>query len=378
MSLRPIAPLLDHRPALVGGQGVGRYVRELAGALAALDGVEPRLFAPTRQAVPRRAPDGARLFAPRLPSKPLTAALTLTGLGVERLMGGADVVHHTQYRRLPTGRPEVAMIHDLVFLDSDRYVSRRVSERMSAFVRDAARRCAVLLTPTETVADEVARRLGLDRARVIATPLGVDHAARTAPDPGVAEALALEVRARGPFLFTAARVERRKNLEVVLRALECLGGEAPRWKIAGVPGEGAEAFERAVSSSPMAGRVERLGHLTEGALRAHVDACAAFVLVPHDEGFGLAPLEAMSVGCPAVTSDVPVVREVCGGAAELVAPEDSDGLAEAIGRLLAAGGRAEAGAAARRHAAGFTWSRTAARTVEAYRSALGPTRSPAR
>ena len=120
MDVRPgtsLAPLLDYRPALVGGQGVGRYVRELAGALATLDGVSPRLFAPTRLAVARRAPVGARLFAPRLPSKPMTALLGATGLGVERVMGGADVVHHTQYRRLPTRRPEVAMIHDLVFLD---------------------------------------------------------------------------------------------------------------------------------------------------------------------------------------------------------------------------------------------------------------------
>ena len=37
----------------------------------------------------------------------------------------------------------------------------------------------MLVTPSEAVADEVARRLDVDRARVVATPLGVDHAART-------------------------------------------------------------------------------------------------------------------------------------------------------------------------------------------------------
>lgn len=364
----PLAPLLDYRPALVGGQGVGRYVRELAGALAALDGVSLRLFAPTRQGARRRAPGGARLFAPRLPSKPLTALLGATGLGVERMMGGADVVHHTQYRRLPTRRPEVAMIHDLVFLDSDRFVSPRVSRRMSAFVRDAARRCAVLLTPSDAVADEVAARLGVARERVVATPLGVDHAARTAPDPGVARALAAEVQREGPFIFTAARLETRKNLGVILEALERLGADAPRWKIAGIPGEGVEAFEARVAGSAASERVERLGHLPEGALRAHLDACLAFVLVPHDEGFGLAPLEAMAVGCPAISSDVPVVREVCGGGAELVDPGDPAALAAAIGQAM---GPLGGGRAAAAHAAQFTWARTAERTLAAYRLALG-------
>ncbi len=364
-----LAPLLDYRPALVGGQGIGRYVRELARALAALDGVEPRLFAPTRQGVPRGAPAGARLFAPRLPSKPITAALRASGIGVERLVGGADLVHHTQYRRLPTGRPEVAMIHDLVFLDSDRYVGSSVSRRMSAFVREAARRCSVLVTPSEAVADEVAERLGVDRARVIATPLGVDHALRMIPDGEVAEELAAEALRAGPFLFTAARLETRKNLQVILRALERLGPDGPRWKIAGIAGEGAEAFEADVAASTVAGRVERLGHLSEGALRAHLDACMAFALVPHDEGFGLAPLEAMAVGCPAISSDVPVVREVCGGAAALVAPEDDMALAAVIGRLLEEPRAAGAERAAVAHAARFSWARTAARTLEAYRLA---------
>lgn len=355
---------------MVGGQGVGRYVRELARALAAEEGIEPRLFAPTRQGVSRSAPDGARLFAPRLPSKPITALLGATGLGVERLVGGADLVHHTQYRRLPTGAPEVAMIHDLVFLDSDRYVSSRVSTRMSAFVRDAARRCSILLTPSEAVADEVAGRLGVERSRVVATPLGVDHALRTVADQGVAAELAAEVRGAGPFLFTAARIETRKNLGIILRALERLGPEAPRWKIAGIAGEGAGAFEADVAASTVSGRVEQLGHLTEGALRAHLDACLAFVLVPHDEGFGLAPLEAMAIGCRAISSDVPVVREVCGGAAELVDPEDESALAAAIGRLLEEPQSEGAASSAAARAARFTWARTAARTVEAYRLAL--------
>ncbi len=364
----PLAPLLDYRPALVGGQGVGRYVRELAAALAALEGVAPRLFAPTRQAVARSAPEGAHLFAPRLPSKPITALMSAAGLGLERLVGGADVVHHTQYRRLPTRRPEVAMIHDLVFLDSDRFVSTRVSRRMGAFARDAARRCEVLLTPSEAVADEVAERLGVARERIVATPLGVDHTARTAPDPGVARALAVEVESEGPFIFTAARLETRKNLGVILEALERLGADAPRWKIAGVPGEGVETFEARVAGSPVSERVQRLGHLPEGALRAHLDACQAFVLVPHDEGFGLAPLEAMAVGCPAISSDVPVVREVCGGGAVLVEPGDPAALAAAIGEAMGPRGGGRAAAA---HAAPFTWARTAERTLAAYRLALG-------
>ena len=72
------------------------------------------------------------------------------------------------------------------------------------------------------------------------------------------------------------------------------------------------------------------------------------------------------------TSDVPVVREVCGGGATLVNPRDADALAGAIEAVALDGEAHElAAVAARDHAAAFTWQRTAERTVEAYRLASG-------
>lgn len=384
----PLAPLLDARPALVGAQGIGRYVRELVRTLAERGDVSPRLFAPTRtasagakRAVLDVGTGNVRLFAPRLPSKALTALLGVARVGTERLVGGADVVHHTQYRRLPTSRAEVATIHDLVFLDSDRYVGGATARRMSEFVRDAARRCSVLVTPTEAVANEVATRLDVPRERIVATPLGVDHVHRMPRDAAEISAARRDRAARGPFLLTAARVERRKNLAVVLRALERLGSDAPRWFVAGVDGEGADEFDDALRRSPVASLVTRLGHVSEARLRALLEVSSAFVLVPFDEGFGLGPLEAMALGVPAVTSDVPVVREVCAGGAALVDPRDDEALAGEIASLVHHEDRAaEAARAGRAHAAPFRWARTAEATVDAYRLAVrsGPVRLPRR
>ncbi|MEM9379088.1 MAG: glycosyltransferase family 1 protein [Planctomycetota bacterium] len=373
----------------MGAQGVGRYVRELVRALVERGDVEPRLFAPTRSGAPpaQRAELGlgragrARLFAPRLPSKALTAVLGAAGVGTERLLGGADVAHHTQYRRLPTRLPEVATLHDLVFLDSDRYVGGATAQRMSAFARDAARRCSALITPTQAVANEVATRLDVPRERIVATPLGVDHVHRMPRDADEIASARRDRAARGPFVLTAARVERRKNLVTVLRALERLGSDAPRWVVAGVDGEGAEEFDDALRRSPVASLVTRLGHVPEARLRALLEVSSAFVLVPFDEGFGLGPLEAMALGVPAITSDVPVVREVCTGGAALVDPRDDAALADEIAALVQDEDRAaEAGRAGRAHAAPYRWARTAESTVAAYRLAVesGPTRLPRR
>ncbi len=370
-----LRPLVDYRAALTSGQGVGRYSRELARALAARDDVDLRLFGPTwqRADVDRSAlgVERVRLFRRRIPSKALERALVLARVGVERLVGGADVVLHTQYRRLPTRRPEVATIHDLVFLDSDRFVGAATAARMSAFVRAAARDCRAIVTPSEAVADEVAERLDVARERVFATPLGVDHVHRIRVDPEDAEALAAAMRVRGPFFFTAARLETRKNLVTVLRAFEGLVDTPARWLVAGTPGDGGDAFLEAVRRSPAAPRIELLGHITESNLRAHIEACIGFVLVPHDEGFGLAPLEAMALGSAAVTSDVPVVREVCGGGAELVSPLDVVGLRRVLQDWASfPGAQSRRRDAGLRHAERFPWARTAEATMGALVAAV--------
>lgn len=370
MTLRP---LIDLRAGLTQGEGVGRYAREVARALADRDDVEPRLFAPTwtppATTLAEAGLGGAPAFAPRLPSKLLTAALGALSIGAERLVrGGAALVHNTQYRRLPSRLPAVTTIHDLAYLDSERYVGAATAARMSRFARAAAARGDVLVTPSRAVAAEVVERLQVDPSRVVAAPLGIDHVLRIRPAESEREAVAEEVRHQGPFVLTAARIERRKNHLGLLRALEHLGDAAPRWIVVGPDGEGAADFHRALSDSPIRGRVSVLGRVSEQSLRARLDACAAFALVPHDEGFGLAPLEAAALGRPVVTSAVPVVEEVCGGAATLVSPDSPEEIARGLEQVLGiSDGEREARA---RVAQGATWESCAARHVEAFLLAL--------
>jgi len=94
------------------------------------------------------------------------------------------------------------------------------------------------------------------------------------------------------------------------------------------------------------------------------------VLPSLDEGFGLPVLEAMSAGIPVVASNRGALPEVTGGAADLVDPNDAEGFALAIERLLSdpawAQSRAAAGLA---RAATYTWEATARRLHDAYGAA---------
>ncbi|MCC5698860.1 glycosyltransferase, partial [Klebsiella pneumoniae] len=81
-------------------------------------------------------------------------------------------------------------------------------------------------------------------------------------------------------------------------------------------------------------RVIRTGYLTESELRRVVAGARALVLPSRDEGFGLPVLEAFACGVPVVCSDVPALREVSGGRAQLFRRGDDDPLRDALRRVL--------------------------------------------
>ena len=98
-----------------------------------------------------------------------------------------------------------------------------------------------------------------------------------------------------------------------------------------------------------------------------------FALSSHMETSGIALLEAMAAGVPAVATRVGGVPEIAvDGTARLVEPNDPAALAEAIERLLSDDGLARRQAEAARAwvRAGFTSEATAEATLQLYERLL--------
>jgi glycosyltransferase involved in cell wall biosynthesis len=90
------------------------------------------------------------------------------------------------------------------------------------------------------------------------------------------------------------------------------------------------------------------------------------------EGFGLPPLEAMSVGLPVLVTASGAVREVVGDAALVVPVGDDDALAEGLVRIVDDDElRAELSRRGPARAARYDWSSTVEGLVALYHKALG-------
>lgn len=70
--------------------------------------------------------------------------------------------------------------------------------------------------------------------------------------------------------------------------------------------------------------VHFLGYLSDSEVKTLMRNCKAFLFPSFYEGFGIPPLEALSLGTPIVVSDIPVMREIFGTSARYIDPADSD------------------------------------------------------
>ena len=234
---------------------------------------------------------------------------------------------------------------------------------------------------TEHVAEVMAERLGIDRARVDVIPrgrdpatLGVRAAARRA-----AARRGLGVPDRAPVVLAVARHEYQKGLDVLVEAFPAVLAREPgaRLLLAGREGNQTPLLRAAVDRLGLHRQVAFLGS------RADVPdlLCAADVLVSPSrwEGFCSLLVEAMALEAPIVASDLPPVREVLGGDGErarLVPPADPAALAAAVTATLAdpAGAAARAARARQRFLERFTTDRVAAEMAAFYGRALAARR----
>jgi glycosyltransferase involved in cell wall biosynthesis len=126
----------------------------------------------------------------------------------------------------------------------------------------------------------------------------------------------------------------------------------------------ATAADFAAAGVPTPKNVVFAGRVSDGELRALLESAACLAFPSTTEGFGLPPLEAMLLGCPAVVAPCGALPEVCGDSVVYVDPHDDAGWAEAIGAYVQDGRmRTRAAARGRHHASRYTWRRSAERLL---------------
>jgi glycosyltransferase involved in cell wall biosynthesis len=245
------------------------------------------------------------------------------------------------------------------------------------------KRAKLIMADSDASRRDIIKVLKVPPRKVRTVYLGME------PHPDYAREELEEVRTRfglpASYAFYLGGFDHRKNVPLLLRAWRAtidriggMGGDGvPALAIGGgVPKPGG-VFPDVMSEAKSLGfegddsPVRFLGRVSEEDKPRLMAAARLFVYPSAYEGFGLDPLEAMSVGCAVVSSSGGSLREVVSDAGLLVPPNDEAALTAAIVRAWTDPAlRRDLAERGKHQAAQFTWTRTAEQTLSIYEEVM--------
>jgi glycogen synthase len=180
-------------------------------------------------------------------------------------------------------------------------------------------------------------KLGIEDKHIAVVPNAIDQDWADEIEPLPSELNGLE----GPLVLYLGQLKYRKGFDLLAQAIPAILESCPEahFVFAGhSPIHEAELL-RLVDQAGARDRLTLLHNVSEGqkaALFRRAAQSGVYVLPTRYEGFGIPLIEAMSVGCPVVSTDIPVIDElIIDGENGLLFPlEDVKGLAEVVIRVL--------------------------------------------
>jgi len=332
--------------------------------------VEVRIIAPLHfnnhlSALPNKVTWGIRI--PRIPKTLRLVSATSKGLAQQAMrMFRPDIVHETYFSAnayAPPGARRVITVYDMI---SERFPGEFGDGLFSELKKKAVSRADHVLCISESTRRDLIELFGISAERTSVVYLGYDEFVLPG-DVGTqsqndSRPYLLYVGSRGGYKNFATLVQAFASSSYLRRdlSLMCFGGGAF------TPDELALFRQLQLSDAnvrQVSGNDERLASMYMNA--------AAFVYPSLYEGFGIPPLEAMSLGCPVICSNTSSIPEVVGDAGEYFDPNDIESMRVAIEAVLQSTSRRNelvAKGHARRSL--FSWQRCASETLSAYRSIL--------
>jgi len=349
--------------------GVSRYFTELAGTLARMDqevGVFAGLY--QNQYLSQVAQPWVKgRFVNRFPNKTGRifdlANHVWTQSQIKRFR--PDVIHETYYSAYPRfsgNAPRVVTVYDMIHEIFPE--SFKAKDTLPCLKKAALETADHIISISQSTKDDVIRILGIAEEKITVIPLAVN------PLPTPKKEISLPINR--PFLLYVGARKGYKNFSTLVKAysqstslkkefdLVAFGagpfekGEIQLLKSLGLSSDGVKQIS---------GSDEVLSWLYQHA--------SAFIYPSKYEGFGLPPLEAMSQGCPVISSNTSSMPEVIEEAAEFFDPHSSEQLQRALEKVVFSSQRTQElinkGNERLTH---FSWEKCAFQTLEVYRSLI--------
>jgi glycosyltransferase involved in cell wall biosynthesis len=248
---------------------------------------------------------------------------------VASVMFRADVLHfpwNGNVPRLVGKRTVVTTLHDVLPLVlPDHFASQNEERDYRRRIQRDIDRTDLLVTDSTYSRDQIVNNF---RPRVV--PMVIPLASTL---PSLDRVGTSKSAPYGKFFLYVGGYNQRKGLVSLLRLFLKLKEEgriASTLVITGQKKFITQEFETLIEGGVREGWVAELGYVSDPVLASLYRDSMALIFPSKFEGFGLPPLEAMSLGCPVITTRGTAIPEVCGEAAYYIDPDDPKEFAQSL------------------------------------------------
>jgi glycosyltransferase involved in cell wall biosynthesis len=279
-----------------------------------------------------------------------------------------DLFHCPFYATPLLECPVVVTVHDLIPFLFPIY-PRWKQELVQAGYRRTARRAAHIVADSVTTASDVQKILRIPGEKISTVHLAADlDSFHPCIATGELDGLRRKFGIQRPYIAVAGAGNwRTKNLRSALEALIIARKDAGMEFQTVMFGSAEALTVPAIRDLAHDLDLIQTGYIETPELGALFRHAHGLVMPSLYEGFGLPLVEAMSCGCPVITSDRGSLPEIAGTGAQCFDPFDINAMVVAVVALLRSPEELQQKkAAALRRAADFSWDKAAQETIWVY------------
>jgi glycosyltransferase involved in cell wall biosynthesis len=319
--------LYDHQAfSLQNEGGITRYFHEIIRRLCRIDGVQPTSligFSNVDVAIKADLTSGGHssLWSwPHLrPGLARYAVNEAISSGLAMVEGKFDIYHNTLYRFMPLARAKryVSTHHDCIHERFPELFKDR--ERIFRAKRKMFSQADLIFCVSESSRADLQEFYKIEPGRAKVIYNGISEMKRTQSGRDQ-----LKNIIDTDFILYVGRRDGYKNFEGLIRAIVQSGTSRTHTLVALGGGTFSAQERRLIRDSGLDGRVVLVPKVSPELLAECYSTASLFVYPSRYEGFGLPPLEAMQLKCPALVARSAATAEVCKDGAFFFDPDQPD------------------------------------------------------